>query len=241
MDIKLPLDRPAPVRGKRILVTGGSSGYGRAAVLRLLADGAKVATCARGVQGLRGVRQAGALALAADVGSETSVKALLERVRSAFGGLDAVVNNAAILPRGGLLDLSPADWRRVVDINLAGPWLVTRASLPLMQDGGSILNVTSGLGWFPMPPYNAYAVTKAGLNMLTRAMAQELGPRFRVNALDPGVARTRMNPTAELSPDAAVPAIRFLAAVGPEGPTGCCWRKNGAIVPWRAEDALERV
>jgi NAD(P)-dependent dehydrogenase (short-subunit alcohol dehydrogenase family) len=99
--------------------------------------------------------------------------------------------------------------------------------------GGNIVNLTSGLGSFVLAPYNAYGVSKAGLNLLTRAWAEELGPKFRVNAVDPGEVRTRMNPTAPVRPESVVPVVRALVALGRGGPTGKCFRKNGAEVSWK--------
>lgn len=232
--MRLELSAPGTVAGKRILVTGGSSGYGRALALRLLRDGAKVAACARGKEGLAALAKAGALVVPADVSQPGEVSAMMVLLRDAWGGLDALVNNAAILPRVRLADQGLLDWKRTIEINLTGPWLVTREALELMN-GGSIVMVTSGLGWFPMAPYNSYCVSKAGLNMLTQALALELGARYRVNAVDPGVARTRMNPTAETEPDAAVPVLRYLSALGPEGPSGRCFKKDGRERAWERD------
>lgn len=228
---RLDLTRPGSVKAKRILVTGGTTGYGRALVLALLRAGAKVATCARGEEGLRSIGDEGAFAVQADVSRPGDVSALMTLIRAAWNGLDAVVNNAAILPRAQLSNMDLLDFKRALDVDLTGPWLVTREALEFMT-GGNIVFVTSGLARFPMEPYNAYCVAKAGVNMLTRALSEELGPRFRVNACDPGVARTRMNPTAETPPEAAVPILRFLAALPPDGPTGLCFKKDGSIVDW---------
>ena len=152
-------------------------------------------------------------------------------IRSRFGGLDAVVNNAAVLLQGRLSEQPTEQWRQILDINLTGPLLVLRGAARLMETG-NMVNITSGLGWFPLEPYNAYCVTKAGLNMLTRALAQEYGERFRVNAVDPGVAKTRMNPSANEPPSSVVPVVRALIALGPGDPTGKCFKKSGAEVAW---------
>ena len=236
----LDLEHPGRLSGRRVLVTGGSSGFGRALSLALLEAGAKVVTCARDERGLAPLAQAGALTVPADVSKPGDVSALMVLARHSLGGLDAVINNAAILPRVRLSDQSLADWRRTLEINLSAPWLVTREALPLMR-GGSIVMVTSGLGWFPMEPYNSYAVSKAGVNLLTRAFAQELGGRFRVNAFDPGTARTRMNPEAGEPPERAVPALLALAALGPDGPTGLCFKRDGRVMPWDREPALRHA
>ncbi len=227
----LDLSDHEPVLGRRILVTGASSGYGQAAALALLKQGARVAGCSRGEEGLRLVENAGGLVAACDVSKPKDVSRLMAAVRKRLGGLDAVVNNAGILLRRGLLEMDEAQWEQTVATNLTGPWLVTRAALDLMPRG-CVVNVTSGLGWVPMRPYSAYSVSKAALNMLTRALAEELAATHRVNAVDPGVARTRMNPQATGSPDAVVPVIRALACARPEGPNGLCFKKDGSQTPW---------
>src|SRR5439155_1119986 len=107
------------------------------------------------------------------------------RIAQEWEGLDGIVNNAAVLCEGRLTEQPLEEWRETLAVNLTGPLLVVRAALKIM-DRGNIVNLTSGLGRFPMEPYGAYCVAKSGLNMLTRALAQELGERFRVNAIDPG-------------------------------------------------------
>jgi NAD(P)-dependent dehydrogenase (short-subunit alcohol dehydrogenase family) len=132
---------------------------------------------------------------------------------------------------GELVEQPLDEWRRMLDINLTGPLLVARHTEPLLEEG-SLINITSGLAWHPMASYNGYCVTKAGLNMLTRALAEELGPNVAVNAVDPGVAKTRMNPSAPQSPDRVVRVLHTLAALGREGPTGRCFKTDGSEVPF---------
>src|ERR1043166_2388931 len=219
------------LEGRRILVTGGSRGIGRALVAAFLDDGAKVATGARHETGLDPLRQRGALTQTMDVADPESVKSLLEKIQDRWGGLDAVVNNAGILREGRLVEQPIEEWTETIEMHLGGPFVVIRAALEMMK-GGSIVNITSGLARFPMEPYGAYCVSKAGLNMLTRAFALELGRKFRVNAVDPGVARTRMNPTAPTPPEAVVPVVRALVALDESGPTGRCFKKDGSEVEW---------
>lgn len=226
--MKLSLESP-DLKGRRILVTGGSMGFGLAMVQAFVKDGARVATCGR--SDLSAAEQAGAFAFKADVGVPGDVDALAAAVRKEFGGLEAVINNAAVMFMEPLLGMSIDAWKQTQEVNVTGAWLVTRAALPLM-DGGCIVNVTSGLAWGPMAPYSAYCVSKAGLNMLTRATALELGERFRVNALDPGVGKTRMNPTAPTPAESVVPIARVLSALPKDGPTGMCFKKSGGVSPW---------
>ena len=190
-----------------------------------------MATCARREGDLDVLRNAGALAQAADVTDERALLDLTERIGKEWGGLDALINNAAVLYTGPILDQPLDEWLESLDNNLTAPLLVTRAALRLMP-AGNIVNVTSGLGRAPLSTYGAYGVSKAGLDMLTRVLALELGAPYRVNALDPGEARTRMNPEADEDPAAVVPAARALAGLGPEGPTGLRFGKDGLERPW---------
>ena len=219
------------LRGKRILVTGGSRGIGRALAMAFLGEGARVSICARHEEGFGPMREAGALAVAVDVTDPIAVERWIVRVGQEWGMLDAVVNNAAVLHEGRIVEQTPGEWRETLDADLTGPYLVSRFALKILPRG-NIVNVTSGLGFFPMEPYGAYCVSKAGLNMLTRVLALELKGIVRVNAVDPGEARTRMNPGAPAEPDAVVPIVRALVALDASGPTGRCFDKRGDEVPW---------
>lgn len=220
----------AKVAGKRVLITGASSGIGRALAEAFALDGARVAACARRearLEGLRGISEV----FRADVGRAEEVERLLRDVGKALGGLDAVINNAGVLIEGRLAEQPLEDWRRTLETNLTGPLLVARAAARVMPRG-CVVNVTSGLGFFPMVPYDAYCVSKAGLNMLTRALALEWDGRIAVNAVDPGVARTEMNPGAREAPGGVYPVVRALTALGVDGPTGRCFKKSGEEIGW---------
>lgn len=219
------------VEGLRILITGASSGIGRALARGFLEDGAAVAVCARREKALAPLREAGAAAFYADVSEKLDVDALVRGAVDALGGLDVAINNAAVLPHGRLTEQPLEDWRRVLETNLTGPLLVARACAEVMERG-AVVNITSGLGFFAMEPYNAYCVSKAGLNMMTRALALEWDGRLAVNAVDPGEVRSEMNPAATQEPDVVYPVVRALAAAGPDGPTGKCFKKSGEEVPW---------
>lgn len=221
----------ATLRGKRILVTGGSQGLGRTLAIAFLEEGALVAVCARHEAGLGPIREAGGLAEAADVGNPDALDRLVRHIETEMGELDGVVNNAAVLREGRVTEQPIEEWRETLEANLSGPCFVVRSALRIMK-GGNIVNVTSGLGRFPMEPYGAYCVAKAGLNMLTRVLALELGDRFRVNAIDPGVVRSRMSPGAADAPGSVLPVARSLLLLGPDGPTGRCFRKSGEEEPW---------
>ena len=229
--MSLDLRSPPPLRGKRILVTGGSHGLGRALALAFLEEGVRVAVCARHEGSFGPLREAGALAIAADVSDPASMERLVTRVGEEWAGLDGVVNNAAVLREGRLVEQPLEEWRETLAVNVTGAFVVVRAALRIMT-GGCLVQVTSGLGRFPMEPYGAYCVSKAGLNMLTRALALELGEGFRVNAIDPGELRTRMNPEASTPPEALVPLARMLVGLPRGGPTGRCFRSDGSEAPW---------
>jgi NAD(P)-dependent dehydrogenase (short-subunit alcohol dehydrogenase family) len=229
--MSIDLRLPPPLRGKRILITGGSHGLGRTLALAFLEEGARVAVCARHEGTFGPLREAGAIAMAADVSDPAALGRLVERIGQEWAGLDAVVNNAAVLKQGPLMEQPLEEWSETLAANLTGPYVVIRSALRIMTRG-CIVQVTSGLGRFPMEPYGAYCVSKAGLNMLTRTLALALGRRFHVNAIDPGELRTRMNPDASKPPEALVPLARVLVALSHGGPTGRCFRADGSEVPW---------
>jgi len=227
----LDLEPRVPLRGKRILITGGSRGIGQTLATAFLEEGAHVCVCARHGDNFAALQQAGALAHITDVRDPEDVDRLMLRIGDAWGRLDAVVNNAAVLREGPLTEQPFSVWRDTIDVNLTGPFLVARSALRIMNEG-NIVNVSSGLGRVARIPYGAYGVAKAGLNMLTRILALELQDRWRVNAIEPGEIRTRMNPKARDEPEAVVPLARALVALDLSGPTGKCYRKDGSEAPW---------
>jgi len=216
------------VAGKRILITGASSGIGLALAESFALDGARVAVCARREPPLPAAKAA---VFRADVTDPEDVERLMRDVERTLGGLDAVINNAGVLFEGKAAEQPLEDWRRILETNLTGPLLVARAAARIMPKG-CVINLTSGLGFLPMEPYGSYCVSKAGLNMLTRVLALEWTGRIAVNAVDPGVARTPMNPSAAPAPAGVYPVVRALAANGPDGPTGRCYKKSGEETDW---------
>lgn len=195
----------ADSRGARLaLVTGGSRGLGRAAVTALAAAGSDViltyqhnAEAARAV--VTEVEALGrrAVALPLDVGVSASFPAFAARLREVLAAtwqrerFDHLVNNAGMGVNAPFADTTEADFDRLVAVHLKGPFFLTQALLPLIADGGRILNVSSGLARFCMPGYAAYATMKGGVEVLTRYLAKELGPRgIAVNTLAPGAIET---------------------------------------------------
>jgi 3-oxoacyl-[acyl-carrier protein] reductase len=184
--------------GKRALVTGGSRGIGRAIALALAEQGVSVAACyARDVSAGDELQDAfarfgnGSYTTHADVADEESVAALLNGVHERLGGIDVLVNNAGVVSHRTLDDLDLAEWQRVLDTNLTGMYMVTRAALPLMKPGASIINISSAVAMVGLPARAHYTASKAGALGLTRSLCKELGPRdIRVNAIAPGIIET---------------------------------------------------
>jgi len=193
--------------GKAALVTGASRGIGRAVGLALAAQGVRVAFChLRPSEASRALAQelreagGGSFLVAADVGDEASVAALASTLRERLGGIDILVNNAGVVGHHQLADLDLAEWRRVLDTNLTGAYLVTRALLPLLREGGAVVNVGSAVALVGQSGLAHYTAAKAGLLGLTRSLARELGARgVRVNAVAPGIVET--DQAENLSPE----------------------------------------
>jgi len=187
----------------RVVVTGGASGIGRAMVARFAADGARVAVLDQDDQALDTVAREvpGVLAVSCDVSDEAAVDAAFGELDQAWGGLDVLLNNAGISIRHPFLEISAADWAKVVSVNLTGVFLVAqRAARRMMRDGsGVIVNTGSVSGMVGMPNYASYNASKAGVIELTKTMALELAPAVRVNCICPGYVLTPMQ-KAEYTP-----------------------------------------
>jgi 3-oxoacyl-[acyl-carrier protein] reductase len=221
------------------LVTGGAQGIGRALSQRFAADGANVVIA--DLQGDRAAATADevgaerALGVACDVADAASVQAAVDAAVERFGHVDVLVNNAALF---STLDMQPFEeidldqWRRVLDVNLTGPFICCRAVAPIMRKlgRGRIVNISSSTVLMGRPFYAHYVSSKAGVVGLTRALANELGSDgITVNAVMPGytqteVPRKTVTPQQaeklvgmqaiqrQLTPDDLVGAIAFLAS-----------------------------
>jgi NAD(P)-dependent dehydrogenase (short-subunit alcohol dehydrogenase family) len=183
--------------GKRVLITGGAGGIGSATAARFIEEGARVAVIDRDEGAGKRLRQALTaleVSLLADVANPDSVAQAFEQLDRHFGGLDVLVNNAGISLRHTFMDITPAEWRSVLDINLNGVFYVAQqaARRMLAGGGGVILNMGSTNGLAGYCYYADYNASKAGVIELTRSMALELGPAIRVNAVCPGFIMTPM-------------------------------------------------
>jgi NAD(P)-dependent dehydrogenase (short-subunit alcohol dehydrogenase family) len=182
------------LESKVALVTGGSTGIGRAVALELSQSGAQVIVSGRHERELRetATRHAGITWVVADVSRPADAAALLEEVRRRHRRLDILVNNAGIAPVAPLPDATPEHVRRVFDVNVHGLIEVTRHALPLLrQTRGTIVNVASVAADQPFANLSVYSASKAAVLALTRAWAQELASLgIRVNVVSPGPIET---------------------------------------------------
>ncbi len=197
------------MRDKVVLVTGAGSGIGRATALLMAAEGARVAAADRDRAAVRGtvraIEAAGgqAHALEADVTSEAACAGLVASTLDRFGRLSALVNSAGVRPLAGDRTPAPAEWHRVIDVNLTGTYLCSRAALPALSAsrGGAITNLASIYGLVGGSLAPSYAASKGAVVNLTRQMALQCGPAVRVNCVCPGHIETPM--TAALMADRA--------------------------------------
>ena len=187
-------------RNKVIIVTGASAGIGKELSLELLRKGGRVVACSRQPENLGPLadaweRNVGELLTAGcDVSQAQDVQRLVDGALQRFGAIDCLVNNAGIYPCTPFLELSEQEWDQVQGTNLKGPFLCSQAvAAAMISQGvrGSIVNVSSTASLLARPGVAHYASSKAGLNMLTKALALELAPNgIRVNAVLPGLILT---------------------------------------------------
>jgi 3-oxoacyl-[acyl-carrier protein] reductase len=208
--------------GKTALVTGAATGIGRAISVALAAAGARVAVNhmgraaeARRVVKIIAAAGASAIEVEADVTRAAKIERMVTKVCDTLGPIDILVNNAGVLLEKPFLETTEEDWDYVVDTDLKGIFLCSRAVLPGMVErgGGTVINIASELGVIGRERYGPYCAAKAGVIGLTRSMAREFAPVVRVNAIAPGPVNTPMLSLENMSPEVlererAIPAGR---------------------------------
>lgn len=189
--------------GKRALVTGGSRGIGAAITLVLAENGADVAftfqsAADKADEVTKSIEQTGrrAVAIQADSADPDAIARSVSEAVVALGGLDILVNSAAIGHSGMIADVNLGEYQRVMDINVRAPVLFAKAAIPHLGKGGRIITIGSGLGErVPFPGITTYAMSKAALTSFTRGLSRELGPNgITVNLVQPGSVNTDSNP-----------------------------------------------
>jgi NAD(P)-dependent dehydrogenase (short-subunit alcohol dehydrogenase family) len=218
--------------GKIALITGGGTGIGRACAVEFARQGANVAVTGRRPELLaatvEAIQKAGgtAMAVTCDVTRAETVAKAIQAVTTRFGSLNTVVNNAGAMVAATAENTSESDWDRVIDINLKGTFLVSRAALPELRKagGGSIINISSVYGIVAAKNRAAYAASKGGVTMLTRAMALDHAQeKIRVNCICPSLVETEIarelfanQPDPEAARRARISLIPMGRAAAPE-------------------------
>jgi NAD(P)-dependent dehydrogenase (short-subunit alcohol dehydrogenase family) len=241
---------------RAVLITGASRGIGRAAARAFAASGDRVAVHHRdsadlAAQTLAGMAGSGHVVVRGDAGDPAAVQAFVDEAADALGGLDVVVNNAAVFPEHPIRKIDYAGWQRAwretIEVNLIGAANVIFCAVPHMRAGGRIVNVSSRGAFRGEPDHPAYGASKAGLNALSQSMALALGPLgISVTAVAPGFVETDMG-NAELktprgpairaqspfnrvaTPDEVAAAVHWLASPAAEWATGAVLTIDGGL------------
>lgn len=224
------------LKEKVTLITGASRGLGRALALACAKEGANLVINSRSEDSLQPVVEevqgtgAEVLSVAANVALETEVQKLVDGTVRRFGKIDVLINNAGLLgPRVAIQEYPEDEWRRVIDANLTAPFLLSKAAIPHMPEGASIINVVSGVSIEGRAEWGAYSVSKFGVEGLTQILAAELKDRgIRANAVDPGGMRTEMraaaypdeDPQTRITPEENTAVFLYLASEESRNVTG---------------------
>ncbi len=209
--------------GKVALVTGASSGIGRATAIAFAHAGAKVVLASRriveGEETARGIQEIGgeAIFVKTDVSKAAEVETLVNKTLEVYGRLDYACNNAGIPAAGPLTDLSEEDWDKVFNVNLKGTWLCLKYEIKAMlkQGCGAIINVASVGGVVGVAGYASYSATKGGIIALTRSAAMEYAKSgIRINVVSPGAIDTNMLATIPSDLFAHLPSVHPIGRIG---------------------------
>ena len=243
--------------GKNALITGGTRGIGRAISRRLAEAGANTTAIWRSDEATARESLAERQAFGpgthrnyqADIGEEAQIDDLIAHFRADHAdGLDLLILNAGIGLGGKVTEIEPAQWRRMLDVNLGSAFLLTRGLIPTMRRGGSVVAISSGSGHDPIPGLAFYGASKAALNMFIADLAQEVGPAgIRANVVSPGGTDTKFQQNAPSPavkqdsaahnaigrtgvPDDVAGAVLFLCSDFAGFITGQALRVNGAAL-----------
>lgn len=183
------------LKGRHVVVTGGTSGIGRGIVLALMDQGASVTTCYtkenEAVESLAGEvtsRDAQVTLVRADIRDMAQVEHLMQQAYDTYGPLHGLVNNAGVISHHPLAELPPQEWDRIIETNVGGMYRTVRAATGKLAKPASIVNISSGVAMAGMPNAAHYVTSKAAILGFTRAMCKELGPQgIRVNAITSGI------------------------------------------------------
>lgn len=229
------------LKDKIALVTGGGRGIGKAVALDYAREGAKLAICARTGSEIeetaKEIKALGTecLAVMCDVALEESVSKLVEKVQGSFGRIDVLINNAGVMTRPvPIAELEVKKWDYTLSVNLRGPFLVTKAVLPLMirQKSGVIINISSSIGRGAYANFGAYAVSKWGIEGFTQTLAAEVRSyNIRVNSVEPGYVATKLTGYRGSRPESVTEVFVFLGTDESKGITGRMLSSSG----WKSQ------
>jgi len=185
------------MKGRAILVTGAARGIGAAIARTFAAEGAQVALLDSDTEGIEALaREIGGFSIPCDLALSDGIDEAVNVAVARVGHLDGLANAAGVYSKGAVTDIDPAEWRRVLQVNLTAPFLLCRAAIPHMRaapgPSATILNISSGVGLSPYAERACYATSKGGLITLGKVLAMELAPKIRVNTICPGLIDTPM-------------------------------------------------
>jgi len=234
------------LKDKVALITGGGRGIGKAIALAYAREGAKLAICARTgseiEEAAKEIKALGpeCLGVVCDVSLEEPVGMLIKQVQERFDRVDILINNAGVMTRPApLAELEAKKWDYTIAVNLRGPFLVTKAVLPLMmrQKSGVIVNVSSSIGRSAYANFGAYAVSKWGIEGFSQTLAAEVRSyNIRVNSVEPGYVATKLTGYHGSRPESVTDVFVFLGADESKGITGRMLSSSG----WKQEIGKNR-
>jgi NAD(P)-dependent dehydrogenase (short-subunit alcohol dehydrogenase family) len=216
------------MEGKVALITGASSGIGRATAYKFAANGARVALVARSSAKLAQVEaeiaasHGKAKAIPADVTQEAEIDRLVRETVEVFGGIDVLVNAAGIIATGTIENTDLADWDIMMNVNVRAPFYLTQRAMPyLIERAGNVVNVSSVTGLRSFPGILSYCTSKAAVDQLTRCVALEVADKgVRVNAINPGVIVTMLHRTGGMDEEAYRAFLEHSKTTHPLGRVG---------------------